>query len=75
MAVKHEIINVPSVLYPVGRAPHARAISRAIEKIVKPRKSFCHCGRNCAVNKKYVAMIKRGARAGHKQSETKGDLK
>lgn len=55
--MKHEIIKWPEVLFPVSRAPHARAISRAIDKLVKPRKSWCHCGRNCAVNRAHMALI------------------
>lgn len=37
--MKHEIIKVPEVLFPVSHAPHARAFSRAMDKLVKPRKA------------------------------------
>lgn len=57
---KHEIIKWPKkVLYPVTRAPHAAAIEKAVSKVVakmKPR-SFCVCGRNCAVNRKHIATL------------------
>lgn len=55
--MKHEIIKWPKVLYPVKRSKHAAAIERAVEAIVKPRNSFCACGRNCALNRKHAALL------------------
>lgn len=54
--MKHEIIKFPKVLYPVNRSKKAKAIERAVREVIsKTPRSFCTCGRNCAVNKKYLA--------------------
>lgn len=48
------------VLFPAVRSPHAKAIAKAVREVVErmpPRKSYCYCGKNCAVNRKYVAML------------------
>ena len=50
------------VLFPVVRPKNHKEISRAVKAVVarmKPRKSYCYCGKDCAVNRKYVAMLER----------------
>lgn len=59
--MKHGPIYPERVLYPVTLPRKHKAISRAVDEVVRKMKpsSLCYCGEFCALHRKLAAMKQR----------------